>query len=753
MENNTLCAAGSAIADTAVSACSSTEGAAGVAAVATAATTLAVAAAAVTALASDNDARHDKAQEPHDADDSEQPALTSTGRPVRAARLAAAAAAAASKRAELEASNRAKGVRRTPARKTAKPKAAAKKGTDDDATNASASSAGGPFALVPSQPSRKLPSQQLGDADRHYGYMPTHDAHGVFYPGSAQPFSSAYRPTAGSNDDLLSGGSLLSSFSQQTHNPEAIAALRNLKASTPPQRNSSASSLSSPATFNMTDAQLLGSSMALDEHGDPDAPEDAQHLEPLGIMGAYGTPYGHLGRLHDGRIVQLYPPVERASQACELCRRRKARCSGGLQCERCKKGGHTCVYAQIDRARGVKETKPHDQLLADSTGAKLAADARVSTPPTQVSDGATPDAAMHKSPNKTMSSIAARGRGKKAALGLQTASTRTARPPPRSAGIDASSFLEARDIAPMPHTAHGGYFTGLEGFASSSSSAKEHTQTHTHANSFSSVASNEAPMYSPMQQSSGGFVHDAVFAAASQQHSQRQHQESSLQQAHYQQQRQQQPMAAPTSTRPLLMQQRHSWQAPSSTSGQQHAYYATSTGYERLDSNGYYFQQPHAQQPHAQQTQPQQHTQQQQQTQLQQQVQEHVPQQTHTATNYQYSTSAQVPSQTSTSSSTSNLAHIYSAQPHRSYSSSSVAQQPYHHAAPQYGPESLSAGATMSARPIQSSTSHAGHHEQSHGSHGHGSTAPDGGPATFEQLETTTSSARGYRDFVLASSP
>lgn len=53
----------------------------------------------------------------------------------------------------------------------------------------------------------------------------------------------------------------------------------------------------------------------------PVHPEVVPLFTPVGALGAHGTPHSHLGRLPDGRLVQLYPPVERASQACELCRR------------------------------------------------------------------------------------------------------------------------------------------------------------------------------------------------------------------------------------------------------------------------------------------------------------------------------------------------------------------------------------------------------------------------------------------------
>ncbi|CEH16942.1 transcription factor grt1 [Ceraceosorus bombacis] len=125
------------------------------------------------------------------------------------------------------------------------------------------------------------------------------------------------------------------------------------------------------AAIQVSEAELATAQLAGPVH-----PDVVPLFTPVGAIGAHGTPHSHLGRLPDGRLVQLYPPVERASQACELCRRRKAKCSGGMQCDRCKKANKECVYAQVSPTKRYKEDRTTDTFTRNSGQGLLAARAR-----------------------------------------------------------------------------------------------------------------------------------------------------------------------------------------------------------------------------------------------------------------------------------------------------------------------------------------------------------------------------------------
>jgi hypothetical protein len=82
----------------------------------------------------------------------------------------------------------------------------------------------------------------------------------------------------------------------------------------------------------------------------PDNLPDLRYSDaPLSATAQYG-------RLPDGKIIELYPAMMRTIQACEYCRSRKAKCTGGSPCERCQKKNVKCEYAQLDKKRKVKTT-------------------------------------------------------------------------------------------------------------------------------------------------------------------------------------------------------------------------------------------------------------------------------------------------------------------------------------------------------------------------------------------------------------
>lgn len=74
----------------------------------------------------------------------------------------------------------------------------------------------------------------------------------------------------------------------------------------PPKASSAAGTSNAPfPVLNMLDVRPV--------------PPNIHNVEAY--IGAHGTAHQHLGILADGRVVQLYPPVQRAMQACELCRK------------------------------------------------------------------------------------------------------------------------------------------------------------------------------------------------------------------------------------------------------------------------------------------------------------------------------------------------------------------------------------------------------------------------------------------------
>ncbi|PWN88106.1 hypothetical protein FA10DRAFT_287662 [Acaromyces ingoldii] len=77
----------------------------------------------------------------------------------------------------------------------------------------------------------------------------------------------------------------------------------------------------------------------------------------------------NFGRLPNGSIIELFPAMMRTLQACEYCRSRKAKCTGGLPCERCTKKKVRCEYAQLDKKRKVKTTTSHLDLSGVGTSA------------------------------------------------------------------------------------------------------------------------------------------------------------------------------------------------------------------------------------------------------------------------------------------------------------------------------------------------------------------------------------------------
>ncbi|PWN33418.1 uncharacterized protein FA14DRAFT_185198 [Meira miltonrushii] len=89
------------------------------------------------------------------------------------------------------------------------------------------------------------------------------------------------------------------------------------------------------------------------------------------------------GRLPDGKIIELFPAMMRTVQACEYCRSRKAKCTGGLPCDRCAKKKIKCEYAQLDKKRKIKTTTSEYDM--SSGAARMAANKTIEQAQAQLS--------------------------------------------------------------------------------------------------------------------------------------------------------------------------------------------------------------------------------------------------------------------------------------------------------------------------------------------------------------------------------
>lgn len=94
-------------------------------------------------------------------------------------------------------------------------------------------------------------------------------------------------------------------------------------------------------------------------------------------------PGASYGRLPDGKIIELFPAMMRTVQACEYCRSRKAKCTGGLPCDRCAKKKIKCEYAQLDKKRKIKTTTSEYDM--SSGAARMAANKTIEQAQAQLS--------------------------------------------------------------------------------------------------------------------------------------------------------------------------------------------------------------------------------------------------------------------------------------------------------------------------------------------------------------------------------
>lgn len=94
-------------------------------------------------------------------------------------------------------------------------------------------------------------------------------------------------------------------------------------------------------------------------------------------------PGASYGRLPDGKIIELFPAMMRTVQACEYCRSRKAKCTGGLPCDRCSKKKIKCEYAQLDKKRKIKTTTSEYDM--SSGAARMAANKTIEQAQAQLS--------------------------------------------------------------------------------------------------------------------------------------------------------------------------------------------------------------------------------------------------------------------------------------------------------------------------------------------------------------------------------
>lgn len=141
-------------------------------------------------------------------------------------------------------------------------------------------------------------------------------------------------------------------------------------------------------------------------------------------------PGASYGRLPDGKIIELFPAMMRTVQACEYCRSRKAKCTGGLPCDRCAKKKIKCEYAQLDKKRKIKTTTSEYDM--SSGAARMAANKTIEQAQAQLSAkiGMNTDRHDDSMVNHSSSTYSPAGRG---------ASNRDIRMSKSTPGMDAKS--------------------------------------------------------------------------------------------------------------------------------------------------------------------------------------------------------------------------------------------------------------------------------------------------------------------------
>ncbi|KAF4603693.1 hypothetical protein EYR40_000861 [Pleurotus pulmonarius] len=125
------------------------------------------------------------------------------------------------------------------------------------------------------------------------------------------------------------------------------------------------------------------------------APPQSQADGPLPqyLHQLQGVPYEQMYTVKDR---------QRVSQACDHCRRRKAKCSGGRPCKRCIERDISCEYADLpSRSRGKTRKRADDKDPSESSFEEFPSSARpVQDPPDNARSSSTQGSAVRTKPRK-----------------------------------------------------------------------------------------------------------------------------------------------------------------------------------------------------------------------------------------------------------------------------------------------------------------------------------------------------------------